>query len=148
VGSLTHSIVQITIGIGNEVRDSTVQLSQMVSVSNAVKITLHRADVSSLERCICGDIGDPWRDISENEQHGDTTGMSVVMVHRIFNHRVLVLPRRVVVSTVTIHSALFDTRFENWNHRLSACQYIRLEPCNYGYKCQNDEDETKGSRYI
>jgi hypothetical protein len=70
--------------------------------------------VSFLERCVCGDIGDSWRDISENEQHGDTTGMSVVMVHRIFNHRVLVLPRRVVVSTVTIRSALFDTRFENW----------------------------------
>ena len=33
---LSHSI-QITVGIGNEVRESTVQLSQMVSVKRVVE---------------------------------------------------------------------------------------------------------------
>jgi hypothetical protein len=86
------------------VRDSTKQLAQMVPcICHCLKDLRDEAALFFyLERCICGNIWDPRGDIPADEQYGRTAGMPVVMVHRLLNRRLLVLPCRVVVSTMNV----------------------------------------------
>lgn len=99
----THPSTKITIGIGNEVRESTVQLSQMVRfrflpLSFSAKLLF----VSLLERCVCGDVRYTCRDVSSNEQHGRAVWLSMVVVHDLPTLRLLVLYRCMVVSTMKL----------------------------------------------
>lgn len=63
---------KITIGIGNEVRESTVQLSQMVRLLVPVLWSggLSCCSFFLPERCFCRDVRCPRRDLPQNEQHG------------------------------------------------------------------------------
>lgn len=90
---------QITLAIGSEVKDSTVQLSQMVRcVLFAVLVILNAAP----ERCVCRNVWYTLRDIQTDEQHGRKTRMSLAMVHYVSRGRFLVLHRSVVVSAVIL----------------------------------------------
>jgi len=95
-------LTKITIGIGNEVRESTVQLSQMVHwfISVLSVLSAKLLLVSLLERCVCGNIRYPCRDFPTNEQHGGAARLSVVVVHHLSSLCLLVLYHCMVVPTM------------------------------------------------
>lgn len=83
-------------------RESTVQLSQMVSqgqVGNRIYVfeANHRC---WSERRFRGDFWNLGRNLSADEQHGCSTRLSVAMVHHLPRHRVLVLHCCLVVPAV------------------------------------------------
>jgi hypothetical protein len=93
--------VQITIGIGNEVRESTVQLSQMVRASRTFALFVSFYCRCGVERRVRRDVGHPQGHLPANEQHGGAPRMSMALVHRLSRPRILVLHRGMVVSTVS-----------------------------------------------
>ena len=56
--------------------------------------------VPVLERRLCGNVRYPQGHLPQNEQHGGTPGMPVALVHCLSHPRILVLHRRLVVSTM------------------------------------------------
>ena len=77
--------VQISIGIGNEVKESAVQLSHMVGPFFLLPFFGSRsADCwTRTERCVCGDWRNIIRHISTDEPHGSATGRSLDVVHAV-----------------------------------------------------------------
>lgn len=86
-------------------RESTIQLSQMVSTfrnKSTLNFDPYTCFAQSLERCLRGDRRYSFRDISKNEQHGYAARLSLAMVHCVFRHCVLVLHGCMVVSKMTL----------------------------------------------
>lgn len=95
---------QISVGIGNEVRESAVQLSQMVRF---VLQCFSSSFLKRIERRVRRNGWHPRRHSPTDEQHGRTTGLSLVMVHRFSCHRFLVFHSRLVASTVNQYPCLW-----------------------------------------
>ena len=118
---LTHypssrSSGQITIGIGNEVRESTIQLTHMVRTCSLSGGVVHSPNTThrDIERCVHGNGRHPRRDVPPDEHHGGATRLPVAVVHRLSRPRLLVLHRRLVVSPIAApHSPLSRRRFSS-----------------------------------
>lgn len=85
-------------------RDSTVQLSQMVRYSHPLSPSFTVLSVTCFdvtERRVRGNLRHPQGHLPANEQHGIATGLPVAVVYRVPRPCLLVLHRRLVVSTVT-----------------------------------------------
>ena len=78
--------VQISIGIGNEVKESAIQLSHMVGPFFLLFFLYFGGNWNAdwwtrTERCVCRDWGNIIRYISTDEPDGSATGRSLDVVH-------------------------------------------------------------------
>jgi len=96
--------MKISVGIGNEVKESAIQLSQMVRPSYFFFLNAYVSDLTPalIERCILRNRRHPCGYFPTHEQHGSTAGLSLAMVHRLLGHRLLVLHDYLVASTVKL----------------------------------------------
>ena len=100
--------MKISVGIGSEVKESAIQLSQMVGPIY-MRIFLFLTYPALIERCILRNRRHPCGYFPTHEQHGSTAGLSLVMVHRLLGHCLLVLYHCLVVSTVKYDSSRATT---------------------------------------
>jgi hypothetical protein len=91
---------QISLGIGNEIRESTTLAEAMVSCKYC--IIRSQSNIVS-ERCIRRNFWYTQGYFSTHEQHVSTPGLPVALVYYFPNNCVLVFPCRVVVSEI-MHS--------------------------------------------
>lgn len=102
-------------------RDSTVQLSQMVRLQSCWACSCGtQSDL--VERRLLGNGRHPSWHVPTDEQHGRATGMSVAMVHCLPRSCVLVLHCCLVVSTIASPVPLF------WIHRSHLGYTVLISP--------------------